>query len=111
MDKTGKEFELLVRDIQFAMQRAYGLRSDQVTALPRYQTTGKHSGQRREVDVALFLETDAGRLFYAIECRDRKARQDLLWIEQLATKRHDIGADHIAAVARDGFTKPAVRLT
>jgi len=109
VDKTGKEFEYLVRDIQVTMQRVYGLRPDQVVARPRHRIVGKQSGQLREVDVALFLDTEAGPLFYAIECRDRKARQDLLWIEQLATKRHDIGADHIAAVARDGFTKPAVR--
>jgi len=105
LDKTGKDFENLVRDLQVMMQHAYGLRPDDVDARWRYRVRGGQSTQLREVDVALFLRTGAKTMFYAIECRDRDGRQGLTWIEQLATKRQDIGADQIYAVSRDGFTK------
>lgn len=103
----GKAFEILVRDLEVLLQRHYGLRDDQIRCEWRYRKRGKHSRQLREIDVAIFVETGPRTLFVAIECRDRNGRQGLPWIEQLATKRRDIGADRMVAVSRDGFTECA----
>jgi Restriction endonuclease len=42
-----------------------------------------------------------------IECRDHKQRQDIKWIEQIATKKDDINANKAIAVSSSGFTKAA----
>ena len=43
-----------------------------------------------------------------MECRDRKGKEDITWIEQLASKRDDIGADKAIAVSSSGFTSGAI---
>jgi hypothetical protein len=42
-----------------------------------------------------------------IECRKRRRRQDVTWIEQLATKKISIGADRTIAVSSAGFSAEA----
>jgi hypothetical protein len=42
-----------------------------------------------------------------VECRDRDATEDVTWIEQLASKREDVGADKAVAVSATGFTEGA----
>ena len=42
-----------------------------------------------------------------IECRDHKQRQDIKWIEQIATKKDDVNANKAIAVSSSGFTKAA----
>ncbi|MFO6431359.1 restriction endonuclease [Erythrobacter sp. W302b] len=65
----------------------------------------RYSGRLREVDAS--LRTVDGKLT-TIECRKRRARQDVTWIEQLATKKNSLGADHTIAVSASGFS-PAAR--
>ena len=62
------------------------------------------TGRSREVDAS--LRTPDG-LLVTIECRKRRARQDITWIEQLATKRRSIGATRTIAVSASGFSKAA----
>lgn len=107
MTSGGKEFELLVRDIELLLQQHFG--SGRVKSKWRHRVLGKESGQLREVDVALFIEAGYRTLFVAIECRNRKERQGVPWLEQLSTKRCDIGADRMVAVSSNGFTEPAIR--
>jgi hypothetical protein len=45
-----------------------------------------------------------------IECRDRGNAQDVTWIEQLASKREDVGADKAVAVSAAGFSPGARNL-
>lgn len=107
MGSSGKTFELLVQDLESLLQHAYGLRADQIQTKWRYRVIGKHSGQHREVDVALFVKAGSRTILIAVECRDRTGKQGLPWIEQLATKKRDIGADRMVAVSRDGFSRAA----
>lgn len=65
----------------------------------------RYSGRLREVDAS--LRTADGELT-TIECRKRRARQDVTWIEQLVTKKASLGADHTIAVSASGFS-PAAR--
>ena len=72
------------------------------------------AGIPREVDATIRLPD--GQLV-TVECRDRsivvrgariKARQDVCWIEQLVTKRSDIGATKTIGVSAGGFTEAAI---
>ncbi|HVY30363.1 MAG TPA: hypothetical protein VHB79_27585 [Polyangiaceae bacterium] len=63
------------------------------------------TGTMREVDCTLHDPTTGNVI--TLECRKRKKKQDLLWIEQLVTKR---GALHVVgtiAVSSVGFSKNA----
>ena len=58
----------------------------------------------REVDAS--IRTREGDLI-TIECRKRRGREDITWIEQLATKRRSLGAVKTVAVSAAGFSKSA----
>jgi hypothetical protein len=45
-----------------------------------------------------------------LECRDRQATEDVDWIEQLASKREDVGAHLAIAVSSSGFSSGAMNL-
>lgn len=66
------------------------------------------TGRQREVDVSIrFNENEVDRLV-TVECRDRVKTEDATWIEQLATKRNDIGAWKTYAVSSARFSEPAI---
>jgi hypothetical protein len=71
---------------------------------------GKNSRKRREVDVSLRSKVGSVSILVIIECRDRKIIQDVTWIEQLASKRKDVGADKAIAVSVAGFSEGARNL-
>jgi hypothetical protein len=71
---------------------------------------GRLSGQRREVDVSLRSRVGSVDVLVIIECRDRSKAQGVTWIEQLASKREDVGADKAVAVSAAGFTPGAQNL-
>jgi hypothetical protein len=55
--------------------------------------TGRRSGSRREVDVAIRGQIGMTQLLIILECRDREGTEDVRWIEELASKKTDVGAD------------------
>lgn len=63
------------------------------------------TGDLREVDASI-RDADLGTLI-TIECRRRKSKEDVTWIEQLATKMKAIGATKTVAVSSSGFSKQA----
>ncbi len=67
----------------------------------------KTTGEKREVDVSLRGKVGSSDVLIILECRDRKGFEDVTWIEQLATKRDDIGANKAIAVSSTGFTSGA----
>src|SRR5215217_6263461 len=69
----------------------------------------KVTGELREVDASIRYKVDAIPILVTIECRDRVAMQDVTWIEQLVTKRNDIGASATIAVSSNRFTEPAIK--
>jgi hypothetical protein len=99
IDPEWRAFERLVARIE---RDAAGL--DATVASPD-RIRCRYSGRLREVDAS--LRTADGELT-TIECRKRRARQDVTWIEQLATKKDSLGADHTIAVSASGFS-PAAR--
>src|SRR5687767_6861943 len=103
--KAGREFEELVARVEEilspkgALVKSPDRLKDQVT------------GGKREVDASITLPTGEVN---TVECRDRwtckqgvksKAKQDVLWIEQLVTKRADLGINKTVGVSAGGFTK------
>jgi len=66
------------------------------------------TGELREVDASIRYDTNGVPVLITVECRDRAKVQDVTWIEQLVTKRTDIGATHTIAVTSSQFTEPAL---
>jgi RecG-like helicase len=69
----------------------------------------KVTGEKREVDISIRGNVGSHQILIIIEVRDRSKRQDVTWIEQLATKRDDVGANKAIAVSTYGFSKGAER--
>ncbi|MFZ2799665.1 MAG: restriction endonuclease [Syntrophorhabdus sp.] len=67
----------------------------------------KDTSQLREVDISLRSKIGSSDILVIIECRNRKANEDVVWIEQLSRKRESVGADKAVAVSSSGFTVPA----
>lgn len=68
----------------------------------------KVTGRRREVDASIRSCAGTANILITIECRKRRPKQDVTWIEQLAAKRDAIGAACTIAVSSSGFTPNAV---
>ena len=70
----------------------------------------KITGRLREVDASVRAGIGTADLLLTIECRKRRPKQDVTWIEQLATKKNNIGATHTIAVSSSGFSDEAKAL-
>ena len=57
------------------------------------------TGERREVDISIRLHVGSAPVLVIAECRDRSRVEDVTWIEQLASKRDDVGAAKAIAVS------------
>ncbi len=68
------------------------------------------TGAMREVDASIRQKSGSTDILTTIECRRRKNKQDVTWIEQLKTKRDNIGASKTIAVSLIGFSKEAMDL-
>ncbi len=68
----------------------------------------KVTGEPREVDVSIRYKIGTSPVLITIECRDRSSKEDVRWIEQIAEKKHSIGASITVAVSSSDFTKPAI---
>jgi hypothetical protein len=66
------------------------------------------TGTLREVDASIRQKIGSSEILIILECRKRNKRADTLWIEQLKSKKEDIGADKVLAVSSIGFTKSAL---
>jgi hypothetical protein len=70
--------------------------------------TGRLSGIKREVDVTVRSKVGSAEVLVMFECRDRAKTNDVRWMDEIAGKRDDIGADvAIAVAAGGGFSKGA----
>lgn len=65
--------------------------------------------RKREVDASLRARIGSAEVLVTIECRKRRAAQDITWIEQLGCKKQAIGASRTIAVASTSFSKDAIR--
>jgi len=68
------------------------------------------TGEPREVDASIRFNVGTVPFLVVIECRKRSRKEDVRWIEELATKRDSVKADKIVAVSELGFSKSASRV-
>lgn len=101
MPRKGRALELLVA------------RLEAVAAMGEAQVTspdfilGKSSQVKREIDVSVRSKVGSTEVLVMFECRDRAGSEDVTWIEQIATKRDDVGASVAVAVTTAGFSAAA----
>lgn len=100
--KDWREFEKLVALIEFhlAPKGAIIKSPDKIR--------DKITGELREVDASIRYQVGSASILITIECRDRKRTEDSRWIEQLAQKQNDIGANATIAVSSRKFSVPAL---
>ena len=65
-------------------------------------------GYLREVDATIEYRIGSVNILIIVECRAWNATQGKPWIEQLVTKRENLGAQQVIAVSSSGFSKPAI---
>jgi hypothetical protein len=69
----------------------------------------KISGELREVDASIRIKAGSTDILVIVECRERSKKQDVQWIEQLATKQRSVGAHKTIAVTSKGLTAQAMK--
>jgi hypothetical protein len=97
-----KKFEQLVARIE-ALAAPLGVTVRSPDRVPSLLT-----GKMREVDASMRATVGTASLLVTVECRKRRHKQDVTWVEQLATKRQAIGAARTIAVSPIGFSEQAV---
>lgn len=102
--EPGRELERFVAFLEKV------LGSDNVKIKSPDYLMGKLSESQREVDVSIRGKIGSSEIFVIAECRDRKDTEDVRWIEQIATKRNEVGADKAIAVSSFGFTDGAIKM-
>lgn len=98
-----REFEQLVARIE------HSLAGSGVTVTSPDRVASRVTLRKREVDASLRARVGSAEILVTIECRKRRATQDVTWIEQLGCKKLAIGASRTIAVASTSFSKDAVR--
>ena len=70
---------------------------------------GKNSKSNRELDITLRKSIGSTEILVMIECRDRPSSESegVEWLEQIATKRADVGASKAVVVSSTSFTSGA----
>jgi hypothetical protein len=102
MAKAGEDFEKLVTRVEAVLAPAGAeVKHDQYLK-------DAITGEERQVDGTIRFTAGSLPILITIESRDRTSIQDVTWIEQLATKRQDLGAVKTIAVSSTGFSKPAI---
>jgi Restriction endonuclease len=69
-----------------------------------------NTGQKRQVDVSIRYKIGTATILIFVECRLRGKKDDQTWIEQLPTKRENLGADKVIIVSSKRLTEPALEL-
>ena len=62
------------------------------------------TGELREVDASVRCHVGSSEVLVTIECRKRTSKEDITWIEQLATKKQALSASRTIAVSSSGFS-------
>lgn len=86
------------------------LAGSNVTVSSPDRIASRITGRKREVDASLRTRIGSAELLVTIECRKRRATQDVTWIEQLGSKKQAIGASRTIAVASTTFSKDATTM-
>ena len=97
-----REFEMLVARIEQV------LAGDTIKVKSPDRIRCRTTGRLREVDASIRTKVGSSEVLVTVECRKRRATQNVTWIEQLATKKEAIGASRTIAVAFKSFSEEAM---
>lgn len=100
--KGWRQFEVLISQIE----KAFGPLGAAVKSPDKIPELA--SGNLREVDASIRYKVGTVPLLITVECRKRGRKDDVTWIEQLATKKDSIGASRTIAVSASGFSRAAI---
>jgi hypothetical protein len=103
MARKGRDLEQLIK----VLERLLSNGDEEVVIKSPDYISDIHSGEAREVDVSLRRKVGSHDILIILECRKRKSRGDVTWIEQIANKRISVGASKAVAISQTGFTKGA----
>lgn len=67
------------------------------------------SGALREIDVLIERVTGDMAVRVAVECRDRAAKDDVMWVDQVIGKFADLPVNKVILISSSGFTESAAR--
>lgn len=101
--KPGRRLEQLVATIEKALH-GIGIETISPARLPDRET-----GEQREVDVLVRGRFGSTQILVAFECRDRGRVQNVMWVEELAGRKHSLGVDKLIAVSSNGFTAASIK--
>jgi len=100
MPRKGRAFEKIITELEELGSLGLQIKSPDFI-------NDNITGEPREVDISIRGKLNSYNILIVIECRDRKAKQGVEWIEQIDCKTKDIGANKVIAVSSSGFTKNA----
>lgn len=97
MPKRSNEFQKLITLIekQLASKNIYIEESKLIQDLK--------TGIKREVDIYIKSIVNGHKIKIALECRDRKRKADIQWIDELIGKYKNLPIDKVIAVSKSGF--------
>jgi len=98
--KLGQEYNLIVADVMGALHPGASIEIGEWVEGP--------DGER-EVDVAIRGVIDGQIMFILVECKDWKRPVDVKAIDELDSKRTDLGADRTMLASNSGFSSMALR--
>ena len=101
--KNSRDIELLVA----LFERQFGPSGTIVKSPDKIM--GKLSGTMREIDITLRGPIGSSEILIMVECRDRSRKQGVDWLEHVAKKLEDVGADKAMVVSSKGFWKDAIQ--
>jgi hypothetical protein len=99
--KDWRQFELMVSHLEKALKPTHF-----VFKSPDHLMDFE-IGETREVDCSISFQKDGKEEKISIECRKRGGNQDVIWIEQLVTKKAALRLSGTIAVSSHGFSKAA----
>lgn len=102
MSKKGRELELLIEKLEHILS------GSDVEIIHDGRLPDRRTGHLRQIDVLVRAKIGVQELIIIIECRNRKCKDDVTWIEQLAGKRDAVLAHKAIAVSSSGFTNGAI---
>lgn len=102
-DKTGKSFETLTHQIFELLSK-----DDRYTSVEHDVQLDSPYGNR-QIDVLLRSQVAGLDILTVVECKDFKKNLSIEYVDNLASKMEDVGANKAVLVARKGFSKNAKR--
>lgn len=103
MPKRTNEFQTFILKIYQQMSS----KNDKVTESAMIRERG--DGTPREIDILVESRIFGVNIKIAIECRGRKNKDDIEWIDGLIGKYRDLGINRIVAVSNSGFSQSALK--